>query len=659
VFDSKAYFIPTISPDQMLRGAMYNHEVVVADFKRAARIAQLDHWEQTATIYRILPQSGGNMSVDYAVNWLGMNAEKYDLAAVDTETYGVGKRSALDQYSCKLHAIGISFCPTNEALSFLADGSLGVSDTRKLSEAFQRIMHNPYLTKCYQNQNYDIQVLKRYDFQHIGPSIDTLVLSHLTDPETDHDLASIAQQYLDTDPWKVEYRQLEKKGENSLTSLLYYNGRDALATQQLCQPLMNEIIDRGQQHIAHMEMKMSNIAGYMGEVGIPIDPEKVKEIDIKLSTNVDESLAFMRSELSWPEFDPKKPSHRYNVIYDRLKLPVKYYTKKKGLPSTGRVALIEYLSQPLVRAMLRFDENAKLKSTFVTKLPTMVDDNWRLHPHWNSTGTKGSRWSSSDPNFQNWRKWLREIVTTKPGRVLVGADSKAIEYRIIVALAGCRPLIDAFNDITRDIHSEVAVNVFGSEFARLEKKSKAWTDLRNLAKRVVYARNYRAQPKTICENLKQDPQTPMSIRARLTPAYIEKISNNFDKTYPEIGRYCEAEWDKANRTGVQEILPLNRKWFHSVLPVEPTKAANIPIQFAAGDFHNVTTERVFNELKNRWPTADMVLTVHDQIVIECDDNDAESIAPFLESCFVHEVAGPAGSVMLGAEADIHRSWNHV
>lgn len=643
----------------MLRGAMFNHEVVVADFLRAARIAKADFWEQTAKIWKLLPGGAGNMSVDYAVNWIGMNSETSNLVAVDTETYGVGHRSALDQYSCKLHAVGLSFCPSNEALSFLADGSLGPSDTRKIAEAFQRVMHNPNITKCYQNQNYDKQVLKRHDFTHVGPSIDTLVLSHLTDPETDHDLASIAQQYLDTDPWKVEYRQLEKKGENSLERLLYYNGRDALATQQLCLPLMNEIISRGQQHIAQMEMRMSEIAGYMGEVGIPIDQDKVKEIDFKLSANVDESLSFMRSTLSWPEFDPNKPSHRYEMVYGRLKLPVKFYTKKKGIPSTSRKALIEYLSEPLIRAIMKYDENAKLKSTFVTKLPTLVDATWRLHPHWNSTGTKGSRWSSSDPNFQNWRKWLREIVTTRPGRVLVGADSKAIEYRIIVALAGCKPLIDAFNDPTRDIHSEVGVTVFGNEFAKLERGSKAWTDLRALAKRVVYARNYRAQPKTICDNLKQDPQTPMSVRARLTPAYIEKISNNFDKTYPEIGRYCEAEWDKANRTGIQDILPLGRKWFHSVLPVEPTKASNIPIQFAAGDYQNVSMERVYDILQAKYKTAFIALNVHDQIVLECNDSDAPELAKVLEECMLHTVEGPAGAVQLSGESTINRSWHKV
>lgn len=658
MFDTRAYFLPTYHPAFLLRGAMPNYHIVLADFQRAARIAKADHWEQTAKIYKLLPNGAGNMSVDYAVNWIGERAEKYNLVSVDTETYGVDNRSALDQYSCKLHAVGISFCPSNEALSFLADGSLGISDTRKISEAFQKVTHNPHITKVFQNQNYDRIVLKRHNFEVIGNTIDTLVLSHITDPETDHDLGFVAAEYLDVDPWKIEYRQLEKKGINSLERLLYYNGRDALHTQQLCPILMQEIINRGQQDIAQMEMRLSDIAGHMGAVGIPIDQAKVSEIDAKLSVNVEESLSFMRQELNWAEFDPKKPSHRYALVYDKLKLPVKFYTKKKGVPSTARAALIEYLDKPVIRALLKFDENSKLKSTFVTKLPSLVDENWRLHPHWNSTGTKGSRWSSSDPNFQNWRKWLRAIVTTKPGRTLVGADSKAIEYRIIVCLSGCKKLLDAFNDSSRDIHSEVAISVFGEEFARLERLSKPWTDLRNLAKRVVYARNYRAQPKTICENLKQDPQTPMSVRARLTPTFISKISDNFDKQYPEIGRWCEGEWDRANRTGTQDIIPLGRKWFHSVLPVEPTKASNIPVQFAAGEFHNISTERVFHNLK-RFTKAELVLSVHDQLVIECDDADAEAIATMLEDSMTHYIDGPAGRIKLEAEADINRSWDKV
>jgi DNA polymerase I-like protein with 3'-5' exonuclease and polymerase domains len=151
----------------------------------------------------------------------------------------------------------------------------------------------------------------------------------------------------------------------------------------------------------------------------------------------------------------------------------------------------------------------------------------------------------------------------------------------------------------------------------------------------------------------------MSVRARLTPAYIKRFSDNFDNQYPEIGRYCEAEWDKANRTGQQEILPFGRIWFHSVLPVEPAKSANIPIQFAAGDLQNKSMELVHNELKERWPTAHIILNVHDQICIECDDADAEAIAPMLERNMAHTIEGPVGSVQLKAEADINRSWDKV
>lgn len=659
MIDTRAYLIPSFHPSHLLRGAAHYHDAVVADLERALRIANQDHWEQTAQIYKLLPGGNGNCSVDWCVEWIRKNMETMTAVSVDTETYGVGHRSALDQYSCKLHATGISFCPSNEALSWLADGTLGRDATRKINDAFRELMFNEQITKIYHNGNYDREVLLRHGFYGKGEFQDTLILSHLSDPEQDHSLGPLTSYLLDVDPWKVEYRQLEKKGLNTLERLLYYNGRDALATQQICPLLMNRVIDIKQQHIAKLELSMSEIASRMGRVGIPIDEEKRNEIEFKLTSNRDESLEYIKQETGWREFEPRKPKDRHELIYGRLKLPVKFYTKKKGEPSTGRRALLAHLGHPLIRALLKFDENAKLLSTFVSKLPSLVDDQGRLHPHWNSAGTKGSRWSSSDPNFQNWRKWLREIVSTKPGRTLVGADSKAIEYRIIVCLAGCKKLLDAFNDPSRDIHSEVGGSVFGSSFTSLEKKSKSWTDLRNLAKRVVYARNYRAQPATICENLKQDPQTPMSIRAVLTPSYIDKISRNFDKEYPEIGRWCEAEWDKANRTGIQDILPIGRKWFHSVLPVEPTKAANIPVQFAAGDFHNLATQLVDEALPSISKTAQLVLSVHDQLVVECDDADAPAVARLLESKMKFKIDGPAGPVWLGADADINRSWDKV
>ncbi len=659
MLDTRAYLIPTYHSTHLLRGAGHYHDAVVADLQRAARIAEQDHWEQTANIYKLLPGGNGNCSVDWCVQWVRKNMAEMNAVSVDTETYGMGNRSALDQYTCKLHAIGISFCPSNEALSWLADGTLGREATRKMDEVFRELMANDKITKIFHNGSYDREVLLRHGYQELKKFQDTLILSHLSDPEQDHGLGPLTSYLLDVDPWKVEYRQLEKKGLNTLERLLHYNGRDALATQQICPLLMNRVIEVEQQHIAQLELTMSEIASRMGRVGIPIDEEKRKHIEIQLLTKRDEALQYIKQEISWADFDPRKPKHRYELVYGRMKLPVKFYTKKKGEPSTGRRALLAHLNNPVVRALVQFDENAKLLSTFVAKLPFLVDDGGRLHPHWNSTGTKGSRWSSSDPNFQNWRKWLREIVTTKPGRVLVGADSAAIEYRIIVCLAGCKKLLDAFNDPTRDIHSEVAATVFGEAFTSLEKKSKAWTDLRNMAKRVVYARNYRAQPGTICENLKQDPQTPMSIRAVLTPAYIERISRNFDKEYPEIGRWCEAEWDKANRTGRQEIVPIGRVWYHSVLPVEPTKAANIPVQFAAGDFHNISLQKVDEELENNFKDCHAVLTVHDQIVAECRNEDAEAVGKVLERHMTHVIEGPAGPVTLFAQADINPSWHKV
>lgn len=640
----------------MLRGNQCYHEVVVADLQRAARIANDDLWAQSAKVYKLLPQGGGNVSVDWAINWIYENLHRNLPVAVDTETYGVGHRSALDQYSCKLHAVGLSFCPSNEALSFLMDGTLGKETTRRMGEALREVMGRERIPKIMHNMSYDNIVLKRHGFQINGPVYDTIVLHHVTDPDVDHDLAFVAQQFLDTEPWKVEYRQLEKSGANSLDQLLYYNGRDALATQQLAPILMNRITEIEQQHIAQFEIEMCELAGRMGEVGIPIHEEKRRAIEIKLTQNRDEALAYIIQETGWTDYNPQSPTQRYRLVYDHLKLPVKFYTKKKGEPSTGRRALIAHLHQPLIRALMKFDENAKLLSTFVAKLPALVDDFGRLHPHWNSTGTIGSRWSSSDPNFQNWRKWLREIVTTKPGRVLVGADSKAIEYRLISCFAGCRKLLDAFNDPTRDVHSEVAASVFGATFTSLEKKSKAWTDLRNLAKRVVYARNYRAQPGTICENLKQDPQTPMSVRAVLTPAFIEKIAKNFDKEYPEIGQWCEKQWDVANRTGKQVIPPLGRIRYHSVIPVEDTFAANVIPQNSAGDFQNLSMKAVDKELPKN---SNIILNVHDQIVVECNVDDAPFIAKLLEAKMTHRVEGPAGFIMLGAEADINPSWDKV
>jgi DNA polymerase-1 len=643
----------------MLRGAQHYHEVVVEDIKRALRIAANGGYHYDAQPYYILPNGAGNMSVDEAVNYIHACYAQGRAVAIDTENYGVGKRDALDQYSCKLHALGVSFAGTNAAVSFLADGSLGQAETTRLMNVCSTVFRDPNIASIFFNAGYDAEVLRRHGLTCLGPVYDNLVNHHVAFPELDHDLGFVTQQLLDVPPWKVEYRSTERAGHGTLKQLLVYNALDTLNTQLITPLLMRHVADIEQTEIAEMEVRSMELSGRMGRVGIPINEERRVEISNKLQIKRDAALQYIRQQMSWPTFAPRAPSDRCELLYERLGFPVRFYTEKKAEPQTGITAMIEHLDHPVIRALVKFDEYAKQLSTFVVKLPDLVDDNGRLHVRWKSTGTIGSRWSSEQPNFQNWPKWLRAIVQTRPGRVLVGADSSQIEYRIIAARAGCKMLLDAFNDPSRDVHSEVSAEVFGSSFTKLDLKSTERKNLRDIAKRVVYARNYRAAPKTICDNLKNDPNTPAAVRASLTPGFIAKIANRFDEVCPEIAAWCEREHQIANTQGFQIIPPLNRRRYHTVLPVEPTVAANNPIQFEAGDYQNISMLAVDAYLQKHYPNAHIILSVHDQIVAECDERDAPIISQAITQLMTHRVDGPAGPVMLLAEPDIHTNWNKV
>lgn len=568
----KTLLIPTLHPAFLLRGANHYYEVVVTDLKRAARIAE-DGWHRAERIYTILPAGGGNVSVDWAVNWIWENFKAGKPAAIDTETYGVGKRDALDQYSCGLHAVGISFWPSNEALSFIADGTIGENETRRLLEATRAVMGGPN-PKIFHNMAYDIEVLYRYGMPLGGAYYDNLVLHHITDPEQDHNLGFVSHQFLDIAAWKADFKALQRKKQAALANLVSYNARDALATQELLPILMQRVTEIEQGHVAQMDTQLAELSARMGRYGIPIGEDKRREVEARLIQKRDAALAFVRSTMAWPDFDPRKPSHRSELLYARLALPVKVYTTKKSLPSTSAAALVPHLGNEVIRALVDFDKNAKLVSTFIAKLPDLVDKYGRLHIHWKSTGTVGSRWSSEQPSIQNWPKMLRAIVQTREGRVLVGADSKAIEHRIMAARAGCKKLVEIFNDPSRDVHNETAADFFGEQFTKLEKKSQAWIDLRFLTKRSVYARNYRAKAETIYGKIMEHLDTPASIRATLTLGFVKEICKNFDRAFPEIGMFCEQEWERTNRLGYQEVPPIGRRRYHAVLPVEITLSSN-------------------------------------------------------------------------------------
>jgi DNA polymerase-1 len=647
-----SYVIPTFHPAFLLRGMEHYIDIAVRDLQRAERVA-VDGWRRDDRIYLVLP-NGGGWSPDQAINWIEESARVRTEVVLDTETYGVGHRSALDQYTCGLRAVGMSFGGTNEGLSMPFDGSLGPADTLRLRRAVAAVTSNVHIVKCYQNFGYDVEVLDRHGMPHVGPARDSVILHHITDPDYEHDLAFIAHQILDVDPWKADYRRLEKMQTNSLRDLLFYNGKDALHTQQCIPTLLASVAEIDQNHIVDLELRTGDLARRMGRVGVPIDEACRRRIEVEIEAKRDKALAFMRAQLNWPEYEPQKPDHRIQLFYERLKFPVKFYTEKKAQPSTGRRALIEHLDNPIVQAQLDFDSNAKLVATFLRKLPSLVDDYGRLHVHWNNTGTLGSRWSSQ-PNFQNYPNDIRHLVAPRRGRVLVGADSKAIEYRIISALAGCTKLNEKFNR-DDDVHSEVATLAFGDAFALLDKKDPVRKDLRVLAKRVVYAGNYMAADKTIYENLRQDPNLPVGVRASLSIPIVGRIMKARNKAYPEIMRWAQRTWEQVNRTGVQLIEPLGRKRIYPVLPVEITVSSNSPIQFAAGDFHNISILGVDAELPKG---ADVILNVHDQIVVECYEKDAESVKKLIEEKMTHRLDGPGGHVMLGGEGAIGSDWKKV
>lgn len=402
IADDLTYFVPTFSPAFMLRGAQQYHEVVVGDIKRALRVAR-EGYTFKGRPYYILPQGRGNITVNEAVNYIDQCYRQGRAVAIDTENYGVGKRDALDQYSCKLHALGVSFAGTDDAVSFLTDNSLGRADTTRLMNVCTTVFRDPNIAKMFFNMGYDLEVLRRHNLECLGPMYDNLVYHHVSDPELDHDLGFVSQQFLDMAPWKVDYRSVERAGQGTLEQLLIYNALDTLATQWLTPILAARVEEIQQTHIAQMEVALMELAGRMGRYGIPIHEGRRVEIAGKLQSKRDAALQYIRQQLSWPEFNPRSSGDRQKLLYDRLGYPVQFYTEKTAIPQTGIKALIPYLDHPVVRALVKFDEYAKQLSTFVIKLPDLVDEQNRLHVHWNPRAPLVPVGPASSPTFRTGR----------------------------------------------------------------------------------------------------------------------------------------------------------------------------------------------------------------------------------------------------------------
>jgi DNA polymerase-1 len=308
-------------------------------------------------------------------------------------------------------------------------------------------------------------------------------------------------------------------------------------------------------------------------------------------------------------------------MFDRLGYPVIKKTRKTKSYSTDQETLEELAVRgyELPERVLRYREVSKLKSTYVDALPALVAADGRLHTRYNQAGAATGRLSSTNPNLQNIPirtqegQKIRKAFRAPAGRRLLVADYSQIELRVLAHIAGEEALIEAFRD-GEDIHAATAAGVFGVA------QELVTSDQRRAAKVINFGILYGMSAFGLARNLKIE----RGEADRFIKTYLER--------YPAVQRYMEETVESAKATGKVETLYGRIRWLPDITSRNfnlrenaRRMAINARIQGTAADLQKKAMIAVDRRLDAEAPGAQLLLTVHDELVLEVPEADVEAV----------------------------------
>ena len=328
-------------------------------------------------------------------------------------------------------------------------------------------------------------------------------------------------------------------------------------------------------------------------------------------------------ELAGHPFNILSPKQLGTVLFDELGLPGGKKTKTGY--STGADVLegLRY-AHPIVSEILAYRQLTKLHSTYAVGLLAAADENDRIHTDFKQAQTATGRLSSAEPNLQNipvrteLGRLFRRLFVARKGRVLVDADYSQIELRLLAHVSGDETMLAAFHG-GADVHTSTAASVFHVP------EEMVTPEMRKRAKAVNFGIMYGIGP----FSLSQDLGIPM----REAKEYIEAYKAHF----PKIGEYLERTIADATETGYTETIFHRRRYIPELRSVNKMTQAfgrriamNAPIQGSSADIMKIAMIRVYRRLKDEIPTAEPVMQVHDELIVECEQSDMLLVSKILQ-----------------------------
>ena len=496
----------------------------------------------------------------------------------------------------------------------------------RVAEALAPILADPKRPKQGHNLKYDLQVLWNAGLDAKGIAADSMLLAYVDRPGRAQKLDDLALAYLRER--MIGYAEVAGKGKHEIPfaevpveKAAEYAGEDAEVAHRLC-AMLSEKLTREGRIARHddIELPLMHVLAAMEWTGVRVDRARLAAISDKLRARMNE-LENEVARLAPRPFNLHSPKQLGEVLFEDLKLPGGKRTRS-GQWRTDQETL-ERLAElhPIPKLVLEIRKLAKLTSTYTDKLGMLISPKTgRVHTNYNQAITITGRLSSSDPNLQNIPirdpegREIRRAFRAEEGFVLISADYSQIELRLMAHFSRDERLLQAFAE-GLDIHAATAAAIAGVSLNEVDG------EMRRRAKVVNFGILYGMGATGLARQL----GISRSEAARFIERYFAR--------HPKVRAFIEATKKRAHEQGYVETLLGHRVYLDAIHSRNPAARAeaertaiNAPLQGSAADIIKLAMIRLHEAFQREHPKARIILQVHDELVVEAPQDEAEAVA---------------------------------
>lgn len=519
---------------------------------------------------------------------------------------------------------------------------------------FKKYFESKEIDKYGHMMKADIVGLLRLNTSISNIQFDSMIGGYILNPaQSNYSINQLGMEYLNISC--MEEEELLGKGKNKKTykDLPIETRAEYISTvldiaYGVKEPIKNKIKEQKMEHLYYnVELPLIGVLAEMEFNGFKVDLDILNQLGDEFDSKIHD-LTEEIYELAGEEFNINSPKQLGEILFDRLNLPIIKRTKT-GYSTDAEVLDKLRGEHKIIEKILKYRQLVKLKSTYIDGLINLVDETThKIHSSFNQTVTNTGRISSTEPNLQNipikteeGRKIRKAFVPQSKDYVLVDGDYSQIELRVLAHITKDPKLMEAFFH-DEDIHTKTASEVFGIP------KDEVTPLMRNRAKAVNFGIVYGISDYGLSKDL--------NITRKEAKEYID----NYLENYEMVDKYMEDIVEIGKKKGYVETI-LNRRRYipelksrnFNVRSFGERVAMNTPIQGSAADIIKVAMVRVHKELKNRNLKSQLILQVHDELLIETHKDELEEVIQMMQDIMENSTTL---DVPLKVEINVGDNW---